>query len=562
MKAPFSLVLVSLFTVVAQPLRAAPTPTEELLRFVPPDVSFCLVLRDLRGHSAALKQSPFVQSVRRPFGVELQQLEQAEKMIEKLLGVSLDSLRDDILGDAVVFAYRPGPPGKPDQEQGLILVRAREAQPLAQLVERMNKMVKEVREVEHDGFKYARRVEGNEVNFLHLRDRVLVFSGQEALLREALALEKRTTAEQQSAIGRSLEEMGGARSLAALWVNPRSFDTELEGRWKNAGGAEEKAFLGTFLSCWRAIDTAVYTVSLTKDLELGLTVRGRPEALPKAVRHFFDESAEPADLWARFSDNALLAVGARTPAAALLSFFGAFQGKEAFEQAQEVLNRRLATALGRKDLMNDVLPHVGPDWGLSICAPQEGDKGWFPSMLFALRVAAGKGAPPIDRALIRQLDAIASFAIFGFNAKLGKDPLVSQVITDGGLEIFSFGNTASQAMGLQPAFGLCDGYLVIASTPETLKRFAAAKPSRSKLAETPLVRISFKHLREYLKSRRQTLTTMLAEQHGQTPQQVGKHLDQLVAGLGLFDRLELTQKTSPGQVGFTLRLRPTEPLRK
>src|SRR5262249_36130899 len=269
--------------------------------------------------------------------LDLQHLEKAEQFLEKKFGISLDRLRDDVLGDAVVFAYRPGPSGKAEQEQGLLLVRAREAGPLADLVERLNKTLKGLTPVEHDGMKYVRRVEGEEVNFLHLRGPVLVFSGQEAMLREALAVEKKTPAEQKSAVGRSLEELGAARSLAALWVNPRSFDAELEARWKNAV-AEEKAFLGTFLSCWRAIDAAAYALSLTRDFERGLAGRGGPEALPKAVRRFLDEAAEPADLWARFSEDALLAVAARTPAAALLGFFGAFQGKEAFEQTQADLN--------------------------------------------------------------------------------------------------------------------------------------------------------------------------------------------------------------------------------
>src|SRR5207247_3290697 len=42
----------------------AAAPRDELLRFVPADVGFCLVLQDLRGPAADLLASPFVRQLR------------------------------------------------------------------------------------------------------------------------------------------------------------------------------------------------------------------------------------------------------------------------------------------------------------------------------------------------------------------------------------------------------------------------------------------------------------------------------------------------------------------
>ena len=39
---------------------AKASPRDELLRLVPADVGFCLVLEDLRGHGKAFAESPFV----------------------------------------------------------------------------------------------------------------------------------------------------------------------------------------------------------------------------------------------------------------------------------------------------------------------------------------------------------------------------------------------------------------------------------------------------------------------------------------------------------------------
>src|SRR5262249_25113012 len=146
----------------------------------------------------------------------------------------------------------------------------------------------------------------------------------------------------------------------------------------------------------------------------GMTLRGRPDAMPEAVRRFFLEAADGADLWSRFPEDAMLALGARTSAASLFAFLGAFQTKEASEAVQADLNRYLGAQLG-KDVMQEVFPHVGPDWGVCIAAPSRGEKPWFPSMFFALRVSAGDSPMPVDRALLRQLEFYAKLMVNGYN---------------------------------------------------------------------------------------------------------------------------------------------------
>src|SRR5262245_47844850 len=126
--------LLLLFSVRADSLHAA-APADQLVRLVPENVGFCVVVRDLRSHAEALRQSPFIADFcRSPLGRELlasQELEKVvnvEKELKKLFDVDWAQVRDDILGDAVVLAYRPGPPDRPDQEQDLFLVHARNPQ--------------------------------------------------------------------------------------------------------------------------------------------------------------------------------------------------------------------------------------------------------------------------------------------------------------------------------------------------------------------------------------------------------------------------------------------------
>jgi hypothetical protein len=149
----------------------AATPDDELLRLVPSDANFVLLVKDLRGHSATLLDSPFARSFRgSKLGQivaampELAQLESVRKQLETALGVEWSRIREDILGDAVVFCYQAGPPGHAEQERGLILTWARDPKLTDDLLQRLNKIqtdsgeLKEVRTLAHQGVSYVQRL--------------------------------------------------------------------------------------------------------------------------------------------------------------------------------------------------------------------------------------------------------------------------------------------------------------------------------------------------------------------------------------------------------------------
>jgi len=181
-------------TIVLAGLCAAPalaaTPRDELLRLVPDDVGVCLIVQDLRGHTAAIEASPFAQQVRTSFvgkllvvAPETKKLQEASKVLKEQFGTDWAQLRDDILGDAVVMTYTPGPPGEPDKEQGLFMVRARDAALLQKLIDKLNDAqkksgdLKSLDEAMHNGVKYFKRVEKNQPAHWYLvRGPVLAYS--------------------------------------------------------------------------------------------------------------------------------------------------------------------------------------------------------------------------------------------------------------------------------------------------------------------------------------------------------------------------------------------------
>jgi hypothetical protein len=560
--------------VLAAPLRAA-APRDELLRLVPDSIGFCLVVQDLRGQAASLRDSPFVEQLRQsPLAVKIRNSEALKKLdlfeakMKEKLGLDWARLRDDVLGDAVVFAYRPGPPGKPEQEQGVILVRARDAKTLADLIERVNKVqkeegeLKELEERRHNDAVYYRRLEYDKraerdkpPTFYHVHGPILALSGQEAMLRQVIDCDRMRSTDAVPDVTQRLRDLNAESALLAVWLNPRAFDAEVE----------SKSAAKHFASLWKALDSVVLSLApAERDINLSLGMRARVEELPLAARRLFREGAAMSDVWRRFPEQALLAVGGRFDGAAFLDVLGDFLTPESRQTLRADLNRQLGALLGADDFAKDVLPGLGPDWGLCVTAPAAGDKGWMPQALFALRVDAERAKKSLDRDLFGALDFAARLVIVGHASQHRDQPLALKKADVDKQEVHYLASERGLPPGVQPAYGLLNGYLVLASSLESMNRFARTTPAPAPPADAPapLLRISFKDWRGYLKERREPIAQFLADKNKLSRDAAGRQVDSLLAGLQFVDRLELQQRSAPGQVVFTLSVRTARALKK
>lgn len=570
---------------LSAPLRAA-TPREELLRLVPDSVGFCLVLQDLRGHSAALRDSPFVEQLRlSPFAAtirkseQLKKLDRFEAMMQEKLGFDWTRLRDDILGDALVLAYRPGPPGQPEQEQGVFLLRARNEKVLAELIERFNKMQKEEGELtdlaerRYKGAVYYRRVEFDKRSerekrpaFYYVHGPVLALSPQESMLRQVIDSDRRDAATPGASgeAARRLRELDAEDALLAVWINPRAFDAEVDAKVARSP-AERSGTIKHFARYWKALDSVVFSLSPAEHaLNLSLGVRARVEELPPAARRLFGEGATASALWRRFPESALLAAGSRLDGAALLDVFGGFLLPENRQALHASLNRQLAALLGEDDFARDVLPALGPDWGLCITAPAPRDKTWIPQTLLALRIDAGRTKKPLERKLVAGLDFAARLLLLGHNTEHPEQSFVLKNAEVDGQEVRYLAGVRGLPSGLQPAYGLLQGNLLLCSSLDVMTRFAQTTPTPAAVAGSPvpLLRISVKDWKIYLKERREPIVQFLAARNKLSLDAAGQQLNGLLAGLHFLDRIELHQRTAPGKAIFTLSLQTTQALKK
>lgn len=556
-------------------LAAAPvlalSPRDDLLRRVPDDVAFCLAVQDLRGHAQAFRGSPFWKSLASSSWTaavraspEFKKLADADAFLAKTLGLGLEGIGDDLVGDAVVLAFRPKPPGASGQDQGLFLTRARDARVLADFLDRLHAAQKQsgelrvLEERRHAGAVYHRRVDKDGESFYALDGPVLLFSTWEPMLRQAL--DRGAAPSDASAaplLARRLDEVGAGRALAGLWINPRAFDAEMR---KNAAAAQgdAAAVQRGILRLWEALDGLGLALEHDRDIRLTLGLRADPARLPPALHRLADALVQPSAAWDRLPEGALLTVAARLDPAALLDLLGAFLTDSSRQALHDALQHHLGDPFG-KDFARDLLPALGPDVALSLVAPPPGQASPLPGLVLAVKARSGPGDP--DRAL---LDAVRFYAQMGVVAhnRAGGPRLTLTSARDAGPEVHVLAGDGVFPPGVQPAFALSGGWLRLATTP----RLAASAPSSSSHIAVPHGEVALAHLaaaevRRWLHERRAALAQLWADRDSLPREEAARRLDALGDLCGRLDRADLTARLTSGRLLLTLRVAPTLPLK-
>lgn len=551
---------------------AAASPREEALALVPDDVGFCLIVQNLRDHMDAVASSPFMAQFRSaPLGKTLaasapaRKLAELEEQLKHQLQISWPQLHDDILGDVVVLAFRPSPSGKADEEQDLLVLRARDADLLAGLLSRLNKLqkqsgdLKDLQTRQYRGVEYVYRSERNKEQFYYLHGPLLALSTKEAMLRRVIDRE-RGGANKEAALSGHLRRLGVQSAPAALWVNPRAFDVQLEAKTTGAPTAEALVFQKV-LTYWKALDGMALTVQLRpSSVELGMTFLAKEGDLPPAARKFFAGDSQPSDVWRRLPPNALFAMAGRVDTVALTELVGEFVPDQARRDLRQAANQGAGAVLGL-DFAQDVLPNLGPDWGVCISPPTPDDMSLVPPAVVALRVRPGKGEPPIDRLVFNGLNSLAMLVVLGHN-RPGGDQLTLRTVYQDKVEVKFLKGDRIFPEGLQPALALKDGYLLLATSPEAIRRFSSQTPAPVADKESPLARLSLAEIRRYVDGHLSPLATQLAAMNRIPAIEARQQLQSLIAFSQLFDRLELTRRADPGRMSLVLRLSTEQPLQR
>jgi hypothetical protein len=542
------------------------------LRLAPADAGFCVIVQGLRDQIVRLESSPVVARLAAsPYGksiresAEARKLAQIDQELRNHLNVSWVQLRDDILGDAIVLAYTPGPPGRPEAEVGLLLVHARKPDVLAGLLDRLTEVQKKGGELvaverrEHRGQAYVvrrKKVGGEE--FYFIRGSVLAFTDKEAALLSVIDRDrtaKSADGEPPLLAGR-LRNLGVERDFLVWWVNPRAFDAAVAAKAATAHGTEA-VLLSTFERYWKSLEGVAVSLAMKRDLTVNLAVQAKTDSLPPATRRILAEAARPSAVWASFPENALFAAAGRVPWEPAVEAGGEFLTADARRDVQDAVERTVGAILGR-DVLPHLLRHFGPDWGVCVTPPEAGEKGWLPSLTAVLRLRpGGDGGPPVEQRALDGLDFAARLVVIGYNSqRTGR--LRLRMEPQDGVEVRVI-EGSQLPPGLQPAFAWKGGYLVLASTPEAVRRFTP--PSRGSDvtpaddAEVPLIRLALQGWAGYLRTYRAPVAAYLTDAYHLPAAEADARVTRIVEGLELFDGIEVVQRTAPGRAIVTVRLK-------
>ncbi|MBI3411982.1 MAG: hypothetical protein HY040_26935 [Planctomycetes bacterium] len=544
------------------------TPAEQLLRCVPPDYGIGFLLNDLRGHSERCAKLPWVKSLEKSALLqaflttpEYQKIVKLQTDFKTHLGVDWPTLRDDILGDAAVFAFHPTtrPEGadkagsnKADDEQGLILLQARKPDLLAGLIDRLNTLQKKsgeltkLEDIAFKGVKYFRRVTNKDTHYYMIQGGFLAVSGAEDALRQVIERRRESSSELPGHLAWASKQS----SVLTAWLNPRFFDKEL--LEKSQAKAPDAEFVKAFVSYWQALDVLGVSFHVGDSLEVRFSLQAREKDLPPAAQKLFREPARPSELWSRFPENAIATIAGRIDPAAVVESLADSLPPPYRNAMMEGLNKSVGAALGLS-VLKDVLPNLGPDWG--VCVLPAADAGQWPQAIAALAVRPGD--KKVDQAMLEGMNLAARAAVFLYNQNHAANPMRFHTIVQDKIEVRYLVNDKAFPAGFQPAFALKDGYLVLASSPAAIVRFKAGAGQTPPGGEALLMRLSSTETAKLLRNQRQIVIDHIAEKNQISKQAAAHGLDGALSVLDLIDRIELSERAGSGEVAWTLRIRPS-----
>jgi hypothetical protein len=153
------------------------------------------------------------------------------------------------------------------------------------------------------------------------------------------------------------------------------------------------------------------------------------------------------------------------------------------------------------------------------------------------------------------LDFVARLAVLGYNSQQTGQLRLRQVGQDGvAVRVIEGGNLPP---GLQPAFAWKGGYLVLASTPDAVRRFVPPSQGDPPAtdADVPLLRLALQGWAGYLRTYRGPVVSYFAEAYKAPAAQVERKIDRLLEVLDLFDGVEVVQRSATGRATVTVRLK-------
>jgi hypothetical protein len=306
---------------------------------------------------------------------------------------------------------------------------------------------------------------------------------------------------------------------------------------------------------WRALDAIFVTVAIREEAELRISIQAKPKELPSWARPAFTNTVPASSLWQRFPENSILTIAAKT------DFAGTADALKLIVPAKDREN--IATdwkagpgAILGMDPFKDILPNIGPDWG--VCILPAKDPKELPRMMFALGAQPGSKDRKIDQMLLDAINLGAGFVIVDHNKNHPNSPIELKIAMQDKVQVKYLSSDRAFPAGIQPAYALKDGFLLLATSPDAIRDFQAARKENADPKETLLLRLSTRELGKLLDHRRAHIIASLTERQQMSEKDARKNVEDVISLLSLFERVTLSHRGDGGQASWIVRITPAK----
>jgi hypothetical protein len=533
---------------------------DPLLKLVPADAGATLAIEDLRGHSRELLESPLVEAMRRlpAFRRVLESeafrgVQRASEKLQALLGVDCATLRDKLLGKAVVLSLRLPEAGGPESARGLLLVGAPDGALLDRLIVGLNAaqkgngelvriITRERGETTYQVREFRPGTRPSEY-YAVLSTGVFAWSNSEELIHGAIDRTEGAAGGLADLPAFQKVRQGLPQSaIASLFVDPRFLERLAAGSPRSGKVEDERliTLLGRYLSALRFAGAALEwrdgPLLHTEELL-------DPSALGPAWKRWSERNGPVPTPPRRVPASALAAAAVSIDLELLLDSFRALVPERDQPKVENLLVALRGIFLGR-DISAEILPHVSPGILVHIEPP---DVDVVASRLPGAVVFSLARTPDGVRVGEATENALRTLlAVHALDEKHGAGRLRLESSVVGGFKVtalsaaspFAFAVTGDRGV-VGTTAGAVARALAAQSDPEAGARLESLRAAHFPGVES-FACVDLRALHEFADSNRPALARRLAVRHLCSEAEAVRELDQALSLISLLDAAFLT----------------------
>jgi hypothetical protein len=444
--------------------------TDELFRSIPREVAAVAVMEDLDGFLARLEQSELVKRVRRSklfsSAVESEiarRWKELDGLMQSQIGAGLDALRKDVFGLSVMLAYWPKNGGEKD-EAGLLLVRARSAERLEELLQSLFRLQgAEPPKRTHDGVAYWTSRDGERRQFLLTLGPIGLLTDDEDAVQRVIQASKNGKSWGSDSTVAEMRRSTPGGALVSFFVLTRNLDAKLPGA--SSARPAEAEIRESVVAIWKSVGWVSFTAHLESELKIGLHASVASAKLPKKLNHQSPAGTNPIPTQGLNGTVASMAAGAEFSEIVELAGRLAAAGNP---KDAAVGGRFVRSLFMGADKAAELASLIGPRFGIAMLE----NAGSVPEGLIAieLRPMKNSSAGVSSDNLVEQALRFAALVLTFEANKNGDDRWELRMEEVSGARVHVATGGRKVPKGIEPCFTVHQGWIMAASSPNVLRR--------------------------------------------------------------------------------------------